>query len=154
MMTAIIRYGVLVGVLAFISGCDGAGPSPSPLPTASPVQPTAPQPPPGVPTLSGPATTYHFSDAILYPVQPYTITSRYVLHDNGAFELVYPSSPAGGGTYTGTYAREGDRISFRFVSVSQDAGATGTLRGDLLEVRYTINMHMSDFEDAVYRRAQ
>jgi hypothetical protein len=137
-MTALIRCGVLVGVLAFLSGCSGADLAPSPL---------------EMPPLSGPVTTYHFSDALLYPVQPYTITSRYVLHDNGAFELVYPSSPAGGGTYLGIYERNGEHISFRFAHSGRDDGATGTLHGDTLQVRYSVNMQMSDFEDAVYRRA-
>jgi hypothetical protein len=153
-MTLMIRCGVLVGVLALCWGCNGAEPAPSPLPAPSPGQP-APSPPPLViPPLSGPATTYHFSDALLYPVEPYTVTSRYVLHDNGAFELVYPSSPAGGGIYLGVYERDGDRISFRFATGGRDDNATGTLHGDTLEVRYSVNMQMSDFEDAAYKRAQ
>ena len=32
--------------------------------------------------------------------------------------------------------------------------ATGTLKGDLLEVRYGDSMQHSDFENAVYRRSQ
>jgi hypothetical protein len=146
---------MLVGVLIFSAACSDLG-APSPLPTPSrTVSPPAPETPaPEVPPLSGPATTYHFGGPLSYPVSPFTTTSRYVLYDNGAFSLHYPSSPAGGGTYVGVHAREGDRISFRFVPGGHDGTATGTLKGDSLEIRYSEIMQHADFEDAVYSRSQ
>lgn len=54
--------------------------------------------------------------------------------------------------YLGTYRQDDDTISFRF-SPGDLVNATGTLKGDLLEVRYSEMMQQSDFENAVYRRS-
>jgi hypothetical protein len=104
--------------------------------------------------LTGPATSYQYYGPILYPVSSFTVTSRYVLYDNGAFSLEYPSSPAGGGKLAGVYQRQGDGISFQFVPGGLDGTAKGTLNGDLLEIRYSEIMQHSDFENAVYIRSQ
>jgi hypothetical protein len=54
----------------------------------------------------------------------------------------------------GTYLQqENGRIGFHFVDSTQWE-ATGTLNGDTLEVRYNLWMFFSDFQDAVYKRAQ
>jgi hypothetical protein len=44
-------------------------------------------------------------------------------------------------------------ITFRFDGGDQGF-ATGTLKGDLLEVRYSERVQHSDFENAVYRRSR
>ena len=53
--------------------------------------------------------------------------------------------------YLGTYQQDYDTIGFRFGG--QD-NATGTLKEDLLEVRYSDMMQQSDFENAVHRRSR
>jgi hypothetical protein len=75
----------------------------------------------------------------------------YVFNPAGTFALYYPSISSSL-SYAGTYQQDGDRISFRF---SGDSGwdAEGTLNGDSLTVRYNIMMEMSDFENAIYKRA-
>jgi hypothetical protein len=154
--------GILVGFLAFLAACaspnlPGPSPSPSPIPMPTPV-PAAPSPVPppaaNAPPLTGLATSYHFSGPLSYRVSPFTETSLYQLYENGAFALHYPTSPAGGGTAVGVYAREGDRIGFRFVPGGNQGFAIGTVNGDLLEIRYSEIMQHSDFEDAVYRRSR
>ena len=69
------------------------------------------------------------------------------MYENGAFEFSYDE----GIPYVGQYRRETERLLFVF----HDSGsATGTVRGDLLEVRYDGRMEHSDFENAVYKRSQ
>jgi hypothetical protein len=152
-MAATARVRMLVGFVALFAACatpDSPAPAPSPIPAAPS---TVPPPATNVPPLSGPATSYHYSGPLLHPVSAWTTTSQYVLYDNGAFSLHFPSSPAGGGTAVGSYGQEGDRIGFRFVPGGNDAFATGILKGDLLEIRYSEIMVHSDYEDAVYRRS-
>jgi hypothetical protein len=57
--------------------------------------------------------------------------------------------------YLGTYRQDNATITFRFhPSTGDRVDATGTLEGDLMEVRYSEIMQHSDFENAVYRRLQ
>jgi hypothetical protein len=58
--------------------------------------------------------------------------------------------------YLGTYQQVNAAITFRFgpPSTGDRVDATGTLKGDLMEVRYSEIMQHSDFENAVYRRLQ
>jgi hypothetical protein len=155
-MTAAVRYGTLLAVLVLFSvACDRADrpTAPSLLPTQPPS--ASPPPPPAgavpVPPLSGPVSTYHFSEPLSYPVRDYTITSRYLLYDNGAFALQYGSTADG--QVVGIYTRENGRVTFDFSPVDRRWMASGTLNGDSLEVRYNDIMEHSDFENAVYRRA-
>ena len=74
-----------------------------------------------------------------------------MLYENGAFSLQYPSFSDPG--YLGTYRQENDRITLDF-NADGSWDASGTLNGDLLEVRYSEMMQHSDFENAVYRRSQ
>ena len=160
-MTAVVRCGALVGLLAFCVACDAPRPTaPSSLfapPLTSSVPPTAPAPPPPGPPLSGPSTTYHFSASLDYPVRGFTSTSSYVLYDNGAFSLRYES--LGDGTYAGSYRQDDGRIIFdfgadRIGSQGDQPEAIATINGDLLLVQYSDMMQHSDFENAVYRRAE
>ena len=115
-----------------------------PLPALYPLRPQLQ--PLVVPPLIGPSTTYVFSGPLDYRVSHFTETSKYVLYDNGAFQLQYLI-----GTLTGAYERENDRISFRFAA---GGDAKGTLKSDVLEVRYSERMQHSDFENAAYKRSQ
>jgi hypothetical protein len=108
--------------------------------------------------LSGPSTTYHFSAPLDRPVSGYTQTSKYLLHNNGAFSLRYEA--LGEGAYTGSYRQEDVRIVFDFGAdgtgpAPGEPDALGTLNGDLLEVRYNFWMRVgADYEDAVYQRTE
>jgi hypothetical protein len=93
--------------------------------------------------VSGPATAYVFSGPLTYPVSDFTEQSSFVLYDNGAYQLRYHSS---NWTITGVFHRENGQIVF------DDGWATGTLNGDLLEVRYSASAQQADYENAVYRR--
>ena len=156
-MIATVRFGTLVGLLVFYVACDAQRPTaPSPPPSSTP--PTAPSPPapPSGPPLSGPSTTYRFDAPLDYPVRSYTPTSKYLLYNNSAFSLQYEGLP--GVAYTGSYRQEDGRIIFDFAadglgSALGGPDATGTLNGDLLEVRYSFEMRVgADFENAVYQR--
>ena len=148
-MIATVRVGTLVGLLVFCVACGG-----------EPGSLTAPTPParPSGPPLSGPSTAYHFSAPIDRPVHSYTLTSNYVLFNNGAFALLYAA--LGGGPYTGSYQREDGRILFDFGADGKsptpgEPDAVGTLNGNLLEVRYNFWVRVGgDSEDAVYQRTE
>jgi hypothetical protein len=84
-----------------------------------------------------------FSGQLEYRVSHFTEASSYVLYENGAFVLQYPT-----GVLAGAYRRENSRISFRFAG---GGDAEGTLVGDVLEIRYSERMQHSDFENAAYR---
>lgn len=79
-------------------------------------------------------------------------TARFVLYDNGAFALQYPSLGQGG--YRGEYEDAHGVITFEWEgsSVAGQWGASGALRGDALTVQYNQMMRLDDFEDAVYMR--
>ena len=130
-MTAIVRCGTLVGVLAFSVACTEDRPAaPSSLPT--PAAPVQPRPAVDVPPLSGPSMTFHFlSGRFSRPVADYTAMSKYVLYDNGAFSLQFASPPA---ELTGVYQQEAARITFHFAATSLWE-ATATLNGNKLEVQ-------------------
>jgi hypothetical protein len=150
MKTSLLCPASFVAALLTLAGCDQGTISPLPTTPALSAAPAPPAPPASpAPPLSGPSTTYRFSGPLDYPVHHFTETSSYVLYDNGAFGLRY-ESPSGF-TYTGSYRREDARIIFSFVSDGRQ-DAVGTLRGDLLELRYGELMQHSDFDNAVYRR--
>ena len=102
------------------------------------------------PPLSGPSRTFVFDRELSYRVSDYTKMSRFVLYDNGAFVLQYPSLGQGG--YRGGYKDANGVTTFEWEgwSVAGPWGASGTLEGDALTVQYNQMMQLSDFEDAVY----
>jgi hypothetical protein len=141
------------------------------LPARFPVRvpPTIAQPPTpeGLP-LGEPVASYVFSGPLDYAIRGFTAGSQFLLYDSGVFGLRYDALPH---VYQGTYRQDNATIMFRFDDAwSWDQGwsclrdsrptrglcpfATGTLKGDLLEVRYGDSMQHSDFENAVYRRSQ
>jgi hypothetical protein len=143
--------GFVVLLLLVASGCgspDPTGPTASsPLPSVPPATRSG-----GVtfPPLSGPSRTFLFGRELLHPVSGYTRASRFVLYDNGAFVLQFPSVGEGG--YRGGYEQVNGVITFEWEgwNVAGPWGATGTLSGDVLTVRYNEIMLQTDFEDAVY----
>jgi hypothetical protein len=142
-MTCGLRFGSLIGVLMLSLACGTERPT---APSAVPAPATAtPQPPQPLPS-GEPVATYVFTGPLNYPVSHFTPGSQYLLYDDGVFGLRYDAFPH---VYLGTFQQDDDTITFRF----GDQVATGTVKGDLLEVRYSEIMQHSDFENAVYRRS-
>ena len=85
------------------------------------------------------------------PLQRWTLNSRFVLYDDGTFALQYRIS-AGAPEYRGTYRTGNGAIAFEWEgwSTAGPWGASGTLDGKTLTVRFNLVMQMSDFEDAIY----
>ena len=151
-MQAVIPSAGLAVLLTLVAAC-GEPLSPTaptrPVQSALPIAP-APTPTPPVgsfPPVSGPARIYAFDRQASYPVQSYTVGSRYVLYDDGTFALQYLTA----GEYRGRYREASTTVTLDFDGFG-DAGATGTLVGDMLTVQYSILMWLADFQDAIYVR--
>lgn len=175
-MHTIVRLGAVTVLLVHLAGCHVAGPTaPAGISVAPPLSPSpapAPAPPASVsfPPPSGPSRTFVFDRPAGYPVRHFTMGSRFVLYDNGAFVLQYPSTATWDGQYRGAYRDTNGTIAFLFnwstaraeherARIMAGAGpaardpwddAIGTLAGGSLTVRYDEIMQHSDFEDAVY----
>jgi hypothetical protein len=153
-MPRVLICGLLAGGLMLASACDTEPPTaPGPVPPPPVVtEPPAPPPPPARPLPGGKlVATYVYSGTLDYVVRDFTVGSQYFLYDDGVFGLRFEAHSY---IYWGTYLQDGTTITFRFDgdASSADEIATGTLKGDLLEVRYSELMQHSDFENAVYRR--
>src|SRR5687768_3467193 len=108
-MNTTVRRSAAVVLLAFAVACGGSGPtapsgSNQPPPLPSPFIPPAPN---RFPLLSGPSRTFVFERGVS-AVRGYTSESRFVLYDNGAFELQF----AGNGAYRGGYTNADRDIIF------------------------------------------
>lgn len=155
-MPHVLHCGSLIGVLMLGLACGTERPTaPSafqpPLTTTQPPPPPT-QPPPPQPS-GEPVATYVFSGPLDYAIGGFTTESRYLLYDNRVFGLSYDAFSH---VYLGTYRQDDATITFRFQPpwTGDHVDATGTLKGDLMEVRYSERMQHSDFENAVYRRLQ
>jgi hypothetical protein len=149
-MTAGVRYAALIGLLVFAVGCSAGNAPTTPTPPPSPPAPVQPPPALDVPPLEGPSSLYLFSGTLAYPVSDYTKHSRYVLYDNGAFALHFPTVTVN--PYLGAYVIQNNQVLFNFAGSSQ-WNATATVNGDSLEVLYSQMMQHADFENAIYTRA-
>jgi hypothetical protein len=141
-----IRWAALAVLLVLPLGCSDSSAPTAPAPRPEP-PPAAPRPA-GFPPILDPARVYTSAAPLNYPLQPYTLGSRFVLSANGTFALQY------GGTlqYRGTYKEENGVVTFEWEgwSTAGPWGATGSLDGKTLTVRFNLVMQMSDFEDAIY----
>ncbi|PYR63909.1 MAG: hypothetical protein DMF87_22185 [Acidobacteria bacterium] len=140
-----------------LAGCgDGvrsAAPT-APTPTVVPsLQPVPPSLTGTYPPITGPARVFVYRDSPYPRVAAYTLTSRFVLYDDGRFALQY-EQPVG--EYRGTYTASDGVVTFNWEgwSVAGPWGAEATLSGDVLNVRYNLIMQLTDFEDADYVRNQ
>ena len=84
-----------------------------------------------------------------------TLTSRYVVYDDGSFDLQYVSGNFGFFSYAGTWTESGVVVTLNFRDGNAATGpwvATGTLSGNQMNVKYNLSAGLADFEDAVYVR--
>ena len=148
-MTRVLRCGWLVAWLMLVLAC-GIEHSTAPGPVTAP--PTTTQPPQPLPP-GEPVAIYVFSGPLDYAPSPVTKGSQYLLYDDGVFGLRYDAFSH---VFLGVYRQDNDTITFQFDDkwTSDGGDATGTLKGELLEVRYSEIMQHSDFENAVYRRSR
>jgi hypothetical protein len=146
-----LRSSVVAVLVMLAAACGGSGAT-SPSGTNQPPVVTVP-PRPTFPPLSGPSRTLVFERALANRVADYTIHSRFVLYDNGAFILRFPTVAGDG--YRGGYTQVNGAITFEWDAWSPYGswGATGTLHGNSLTVQYNSIMQGADFEDAVYMLA-
>jgi hypothetical protein len=153
-MNTIVRRVAVVVLLSILPSCGGSGPtSPTRTPSTTLPSPPAPTPPPPAtfPPLSGPSRTFGFDRELSHPVSSYTKESRFVLYDTGAFVLQFVGL---GIEYRGGYTEANGFIVFEWEgwNIAGPWGATATVNGDSLTVRYNLIMQLTDFEDAVYVR--
>jgi hypothetical protein len=96
------------------------------------------------------ARTFVFAHELTYPVSGGTWASRYVLYPDGTFALQFGGP---GLQYRGRYTESNSVIVFDWDgwSTAGPWGATGTLDGDIMTVRYNLVMMLTDFEDGAYR---
>ena len=146
-MSVRIRDGVLIGLLALSAACSNEA-----LPTIPPST-TAVLVPPAAPVFIEPGS-YQFSAPLSPdPVSDYTITSRYVLFESGAFVLqLRPGGSEVAGTYRSENGPLAGYVTFQFTGTPWEA--TAGVNGDMLEVRYNTSAWAADFQDAVYKRTQ
>jgi hypothetical protein len=167
-MNRVLRRGWVFGGLMLGFACGSGQPTaPSAFPTPSTVTQPPAQPPQGRP-LGEPVTSYVFAGPLDYAIRGFTTGSQFLLYDDDVFGLRYDAFPH---VYLGTYRQDSGSITFRFDDAwTWEQGrsclgdsrpthgicpfAAGTIKGELLEIRYGDSMQHSDFENAVYRRAQ
>jgi hypothetical protein len=150
-MDTTVRRSAVVVLFLLAAACGSSVPT-SPTGTNQPPALSSATPPPATnfPPLSGPSRTFVFDRELSYRVSEYTRNSRFVLYDNGAFVLQYPSLGERG--YRGAYKDTNGVIAFEWEgwSIAGPWGATGALKADSLTVQYNQIMQLTDFEDAVY----
>jgi hypothetical protein len=143
-MKSTVLLGALIVPLVLFVSCDGS-PLGSPTPESEAPgnfpSPRPPRPPTNFPPLSGPSRTFVFHSELSYPVRDFTKQSRFVLYDNGAFELRYPH--LADGTYHGAYEEDNGVVAFSW-------DATGRLSNGELAVDFSEQSEQADFEDAIY----
>ena len=157
MKTSALRCTASALLLCVAIGCGGAEHSTPTSPSstvgaAAPPLPLAPYSP--FPAVTRPARVYSFAGPLSYQVGDFTRESRFVLYDDRTFALQYARS-LGSLEYPGRYTESQGTVTFDWDgwSTAGSWGATATATDDLLTVRYNFIMQMSDFDDAVYRRA-
>lgn len=165
MINAAVRCGALVALLVFATACSDSGSPAAPTskadstdPRPSTRTPPSPSNPASVPfpEVSRPARVYVAVSSPYYPMHGSPLASRYVLYDDGTFALQYSSANYPFFEYRGTYAEADTDIRFNWEgwSVAGPWGATASVAGDSLTVRYNLIMQLSDFEDGVYIRTR
>jgi hypothetical protein len=146
-----VTVSLAVACLACSGGGDKIVAAPMPVP-----QTVQPAPVSDFPALTHSGTIYGQQGDLyaVYASRQGSMTSRYVLYDDGSFELQFVSGARGFFSYAGTYTRSGGDLTLNF-SDRDTAGAwTGTaaLSGDQMSVKYNVIMMGADFVDGVYKK--
>src|SRR5260221_6985363 len=139
-----VAFGALLVVGAGCGSPDSTSPDGSSPAATNPPSPLVPAPPTqNFPAPIGASRTFVFNHELTYRVSGYTMDSRFVLYDDGAFVLRYQGL---GLEYRGGYTESNGVIVFDWEGWSSAGawGATGTLKGDTLTVRYNTIMILTD----------
>ncbi len=157
-------FSPIIAAACLAVGCIGCGSGDgivAPPAFPKPQSPTLAQTPTSnlsnYPTLTHPGAVYtqqsqESASAVAYPG---SLTSRYVIYDDGSFDLQYISEHFGFFSYAGTYTESGMVVTLNFHDGNGATGpwvATGTLSGNQMNVKYNLSAGLADFEDAVYVR--
>ena len=160
------------GVLALLAialsiGCSDLSTESERFPVGPPSDPNRPSPPPPAtsgspppfPTVSSTAAIYDGPKGLYDELAAYhgsLLPTRYVLFSDSTFQLQFASFRFGIFSYAGRYSRSDSLITYIWEgwSTAGPWGATGTLRGDTLAVRYNMIMMMTDFIDGDYVRSR
>src|SRR5687767_5628797 len=123
-MSTTVRHGTAVVLLALFTACDSSRPT-SPSVTNPPLAaaPATPRPPVGFPPLVGASRTFIFDGELTYrlrsanahwrlDVSDGTKASRFVLYDNGALVLEYPTLGVNGYRFPGKYEDVNGAVMF------------------------------------------
>ena len=153
-MSTLARGALPLLLVAAATACSESTYSESTYSPPAAVTPTSPPvasaPPAPFPALSKPGTIYIESGAS-YSVARVPTVSRYVLYDDGTHALQIASSPKAM-EFTGRWTRSDSTVVFEWDgwSTAGPWGATATVRGDQLVVKYNLVMMLTDFVDATY----
>ena len=126
-----------------------------PLPQPGPTESESAAPPvPVFPALSRAGQVYAEPPG-LYASHGSPGVSRFVLYDDGTFELQLArgNTPL---TFAGRYVRNASAITFEWDDwpTTESWHTSGTLDGDRLTVKYSAEMSRSEFEDGTYTRVR
>ena len=85
-----------------------------------------------------------------------SLPTRFVFFRDSTFHLQFSSHRYGVFTYPGRYTRDPGVFTLRWETAINTLPweATATVRGDTIDVRYNLNMIMSDFIDGPYVRVR
>jgi hypothetical protein len=148
----------IIAAACLAAGCIGCGSDKQIVapPAPNPQSPTQPSAWADFPGLTHPGTIYGEKGqlyAIFFPSQT-SLISRYVIYDDGSFELEFISATYGFFRYAGTYTESGTGLTLNFAD-SDSLGpwlGTAALSDDQMSVEYSNAMLWADFIDGVYVR--
>lgn len=156
-----LRVVVLSLFVSALSACGGDGSNAEPVtvvnqaasaPSGASQASTDPIPVSWPAPTGGSARVFDYASAAA-PASDYTRTSRFVLYDNGTFELQLVDPSSGKIVVnSGRYVEVSGVVNLDWDGSSNAGpwGATGTVDGTSLTVQYNSIMELSGFEDAVY----
>ena len=142
----------LLFVLLIGTGCAESGDPLAPIGVHDDGPPGATAQPPAFPTVSASSRIYARTNLPFSSLHGSEIASRFVLHEDGTFGLQYASAHYPFFEYPGTFTEHEGDIKFVFRDNPGRWVARGTTEDQGIAVRYNIDMQLSDFEDALYRR--
>jgi hypothetical protein len=158
------RVAVFIGLAGALAACgestavEPRPPSPAAITSGSSTPAPTPTPSgnvvPAFRTPSGPAHIYQETGSLysfIYTMHGLLI-SRYVLYDDGSFELQFSSARYGLFNYRGVYERKSDQINLMFNDANRGGpwNAAATVDGNQLRVVYNGIMVGADFENGIY----